>query len=112
MNKQLRRKWLRALRSGSYRRGEGSLVSEDGRKFCCLGVLADIQGCVWQESIRDSSLVPIMPHGRKPLANDGTDFLPVRRTGGLTEDQQSTLAEMNDDGKSFKQIADFIESHF
>lgn len=44
MNKEIKEKWLIALKSGKYIRGNGYLKKqEDGVvKHCCLGVLCDI----------------------------------------------------------------------
>lgn len=51
MNKEIKEKWLAALRSGQYVQGQNHLHSlEDGQhKFCCLGVLCDIMGEEWAE---------------------------------------------------------------
>lgn len=111
MDAKLKRKWLKALRSGEYRQGRGQLVTGDGKNFCCLGVLADVMGCEWQESEMDcdSSLVPILPKDRRPLAPRGEDWLSAKKTG-LSHKKQEQLAGMNDEGASFKQIASFIEA--
>jgi hypothetical protein len=108
MNKKLKAKWLRALRSGSYRQTSGELANEAGTRFCCLGVLADIQGCTWRPSDDGDGLVPVNKANRAIVPNSN-DWLPPTRAGGLTHDQQEKLASMNDDGKSFKQIAGYIE---
>ena len=46
LDKKLKAKWVRALRSGKYKQGTGELrVNADARKdekFCCLGVLCEI----------------------------------------------------------------------
>jgi hypothetical protein len=39
---ELKSKWIAALRSGEYKQGKGYL--RDGDTWCCLGVLATIQG--------------------------------------------------------------------
>lgn len=104
MNKKLKAKWVKALRSGKYRQGYRSLKLkedldlEDDRKpetlYCCLGVLRDL----------------MHPKSRAML-NGEEDLLCERhmREAGLTEEQQRHLARMNDDdGKNFKQIAAFI----
>lgn len=41
MNKKIKARWLRALRSGKYKKGVGHLNTNDQR-FCCLGVLCEI----------------------------------------------------------------------
>ena len=40
MRKEVKEKWLQALRSGEYKQGKNCLRADD--KFCCLGVLTDI----------------------------------------------------------------------
>lgn len=42
MNKEIKKKWIEALRSGEYRQGRGMLCSLDHHKYCCLGVLTDL----------------------------------------------------------------------
>lgn len=55
MNKDLRQKWVEALRSGDYKQTGHVLRMEyhpeDGTGFCCLGVLADIStdGGIWND---------------------------------------------------------------
>jgi hypothetical protein len=115
MNKQLKAKWIKALRSGQYRRGVTRLVSEDGKQFCCLGVLADVQGCIWQET-RYGNLKPIMPRGQKTFSsnsadNDDGEYLKPSKAGGLPLAEQVRLAKMNDGGATFKKIADYIEKN-
>jgi hypothetical protein len=96
-------KWLKALRSGKYKQDTGYLKSPIG--YCCLGVagrickLTDkqIDGYDWlKENIniteKDLKLVPQELQGSS-LSN------------GLVE----ILSLMNDEGDSFKEIADWIE---
>jgi len=42
MKKAVKKRWVKALRSGKYRQGEFKLCTrhKGGSKFCCLGVLA------------------------------------------------------------------------
>lgn len=45
--KELKAKWVKALRSGEYQQGQGQLCTRtnDGSySFCCLGVLEDVAG--------------------------------------------------------------------
>lgn len=117
MNRKLKAKLLRALRSGAYEQGDSYLVNHEGTKFCCLGVLADIQGCVWEESKYDNGLHPIMPRGRETfgVGGDGESkqscYLKPAKAGGLSISEQRHLATMNDSGKSFSEIADYIEAN-
>jgi hypothetical protein len=109
MNAKLKLKWLKALRSGRYLQGPSALANMEGTHFCCLGVLADIQGCTWKPDNSKEGLVPVLS-GRK-LVGSTADWLTPHRAGGLSYDAQSSLATMNDDGKSFKEIAAYIEAN-
>lgn len=40
MNKEIKDKWVEALRSGNYKQGYGNL--QTGDSYCCLGVLCEI----------------------------------------------------------------------
>jgi len=40
MNKRIKQKWIKALRSGKYKQGRGHLHYDD--KYCCLGVLTEL----------------------------------------------------------------------
>lgn len=93
MDKELKRKWVEALRSGKYEQGHGALRKDD--KFCCLGVLCDVvdpngwsEDCYW----RGEYALP-----------------PSHVLGNLTA---SDLVYLNDEKNlSFEQIADYIEKH-
>lgn len=41
MRESIKRKWIHALRSGSYKQGKYTL-RDIGNNFCCLGVLCDV----------------------------------------------------------------------
>ena len=106
MDKKLKRKWVKALRSGQYDQATGKLCV-NGTAFCCLGVLCDIQGAYWDED-EFRTWRPILPSGR--VAEKAV--LPPRAySAGLTAEQTDVLIEMNDEGESFKKIADWIETN-
>lgn len=96
MKPEIKEKWVKALRSGEYKQGRRSLRTKlpDGScQHCCLGVLMEIE------------------FGGFPPVRD-----PYTAIGDLVRDTipapVSTLIEMNDDErKSFKQIADYIEAN-
>lgn len=109
LNKKLLKKWIKALRSGDYEQGEGSLCSDDGRRFCCLGVLADIQGFEWE--VASDGLIPVYKNNRK-MARSSSDYLPEKIAEGLDGPLQEELIGMNDGCASFNQIANFIEDRY
>lgn len=89
MTKKVKTTWLKALRSGKYKQGEGFLKFNN--EYCCLGV-ARACGLGVKKS-------------EEQLLTD--DFLP--------QHTQTALACMNDgtneSKKSFKQIANWIEKN-
>ena len=97
MSAILRATSVKALRGGKYAQGQGRLRYDD--KFCCLGVLCDIREPLnWDEKKRI--------HGAASALN-----LPghIRTNVGLSNEDTRMLADMNDCGDSFEQIATWIE---
>lgn len=107
MKKYWKGKWIKALTSGSFRQGGGGLWTKAKKrghhnKFCCLGVLAQIQGAKFDE------------HGSpflKDFKSDSLASLNGVLACGLTDRQQSILMGMNDDGVSFSKIAVWIKKN-
>lgn len=114
--------WVPALLSGDYKQGQGTL--EWNNEYCCLGVacsLLEKKGIL----IRDEIEVEV--EGQKPIiyrsakSPDGdfdSSFLPrvaahyigIGISGELTiEGQSYSLSELNDEGKTFGQIAQIIK---
>lgn len=101
MEKAIKGKWLKALRSGRIRQAHGVLLDERGH-MCCLGVLATVQGCDLKK-MRDEC-----------PENMISDEPPKGYKARLRLATCERLAQMNDgngDQKqhSFKEIADYIE---
>lgn len=127
MNTEIKQKWVDALRSGEYQQATGRLRNIHG--FCCLGVLCDLYA---QEPFNKGWMFRGEDE-KYPLQEDywvfdgESELLPssVRQWAGLKsncpdikvecedEDEEyfyTTVAELNDDGTTFKQIADLIET--
>jgi len=112
MNPQIKQKWVDALRSGDYQQTKGRLHNEYG--FCCLGVLCDLYGkennVEWEPSTHYKNAymfqdtVAVLPLSVMEWVGVGEDNPPVN--GG-----PFTLAELNDRGFTFNEIADLIEEH-
>lgn len=100
MDKNIKGKWIKALRSGEYKQGIHSLRDNDC--FCCLGVLCDvIDNGKWNR----------LDNGK--LEYDGAgEGLPVQLLEdiNLSNATLSKLIWLNDVEKaSFQKIADWIE---
>lgn len=109
MQKDIKVKWVKALRSGRYKQCSETLRDTyDGKKYCCLGVLCnviDYRG--WGKQDLDDSVYVYKE-------SVGESVLPrkLREEVGITEVQQNKLVKMNDDdGKNFKEIANWIEKN-
>lgn len=117
MDQVIKDKWIAALRSGEYQQGTNHL--KYGDHFCCLGVLTDLyikeKGLTWDSkspgSINGLSAIPswdVVSWAGLNEANPSV-IVPesIRGETGCTCD---SLAQMNDRGYTFEQIADVIES--
>jgi hypothetical protein len=116
MNKEVKAKWVAALRSGKYEQGDGALLM-DG-KFCCLGVLCDLHA-------KETGLKWSVEEGAGCYLDD-SELPPkeVAKWAGLTAEDPEVLIDgvaqpissHNDgrrdialDAKPFSVIADAIE---
>lgn len=118
-------KWVAALRERNMQQTKGVLheVTDEGDKFCCLGVacklyIEEMPGAL--SVVRDAGDT----HEGRPFVryNDTGHVLPaqVQRWLGLQTDtgafsprnsmDRSSLGALNDHGADFRQIADIIES--
>lgn len=89
MDPEIKRLWVEALRSGEYRQNIGCL--EDNGAYCCLGVLC----------------LRVKPDvNRFPTITFQERFYLEY---GIPEVESSQLADMNDTGSTFPEIADYIE---
>lgn len=104
MKRYWKAKWIKALTSGSYKKGKGALV-KSGRSttYCCLGVLARIQG---------AEFVAGYPIIKGKLRNDSSSTLDPAYNCGLEGDEMRILIRMNDtERKSFRKIAEYIKEN-
>ena len=98
MDKIIKRKWVKALRSRKYKQGLNQLKSLEPEAYCCLGVLCEVMK-------------------EKYLPNDAKPGNRVLRKAGLSEGDCFCLITLNDGGggmtKSWKfyQIANWIEKN-
>jgi hypothetical protein len=123
MKKELRDKWVTALRSGDYNQGRRSLKKNG--LYCCLGVLCEIGGVKQVKVVEDSFPCVLYEAGGIKDSFTYTYFEDStgEQTGqcltsrllkelGLTADEQDTLIGLNDkDTLSFNEIADWIEEN-
>jgi hypothetical protein len=110
MNPQIKQKWVDALRSGDYQQGQCGLRTNSG--FCCLGVLCDLYG-----KENNVEWKPSRYYNNVYMFQDSPTCLPlsVVEWAGVENDNpeicETSLAELNDAGTTFNEIADLIEEH-
>lgn len=114
ITREIKRRWLVALRSGRYQQGRHALrqrTPEGGLEYCCVGVLCNvISPDAWTQPRHDGTKQVFDWQSKGVVAN------AVQSAGlthvGLRDNVFRKLAGMNDDeGFSFETIADWIERH-
>lgn len=98
MEKKLKAKWVKALRSGRYQQTKGFLHDEKG--YCCLGVLCRLMGAEKKELMHRDFPSNI---GLKP----GIPGSIIKKLARLNDGPSSDISKR----KSFPQIADYIEKN-
>lgn len=123
MNQTIKERWISALLSGEYLQGHDKLHNVQTDEFCCLGVLCDLYiqdhpdvqwehdyesdcyvifgetGVLPSDVVTWAGLSDVDPNVKVPDDNDTGFYM-------------SSLTEMNDNGRSFDQIAQLIGEHF
>lgn len=117
MNNNAKR-WVEALRSGEFKQGRGTLC--DGTfgddKYCCLGVACELAAREGLVTRQGSNVVRFIIEERSYtlyLPPEVRDWLGLREFGGtfdIASEARKSLVNENDNGKSFSEIADIIES--
>lgn len=132
------KKWVKALISGKYKQGTGTLKQYNRKgeaQHCCLGVLCELYNNQMKKNKKKTL--------SEKVCNDNYDFdygytkfntykdvLPkeVRDWAGIKNNigkfkmkradyageyvEEESLADLNDTGRKFKTIANIIEKHY
>lgn len=102
MNRTVGRMWVEALRSGAYSQAR-SVLQRDGVGHCCLGVLCDLLDPMGWDTPDSASVV-------RHRSFSGTPTAQVIERAEMRFGDAAHLAFMNDEGKTFTEIADYIET--
>lgn len=125
--------WLDALRSGDFRQTQNALRETGPERgeyaYCCLGVACEISWLghwVDEGSFQDGTLA-LREEGRDPEYDDSVkyteeeftspdvqEWLGLLDNAGQHYDEKGetvSLAQLNDSGKTFAEICDYIETH-
>lgn len=113
MNPQVKKKWLKALRSGEYEQTAGYLcrIGKEYDSFCCLGVLCDLYAR--RRGSKESWQTRKAPRGILFFEDQGGDPpFSVMDWAGLSEQDTQVLINKNDvENESFDRIADYIDEN-
>lgn len=107
------RQWTTALRSGKYAQGFETMHCPEDATFCCLGVAEDIAGCEWNvddDYAADEYGEASLPFSAAAVMGAAGRFMLKRSPGADTDEVMHSLAYMNDERRSFDEIADYIET--
>lgn len=109
MKKSIAMRWAKALESGRYKQTIESLQDSNGN--CCLGVLCRISRK--GKFINNDAFLEFGLNGD----SQSNVLIPgVMRWAGISteigEFAGTSLADLNDTGKSFKEIAKIIRKHY
>ena len=105
--KRARKLWVEALRSGEYQQAEYDL--QNGEGHCCLGVLCEVADHNGVKVYRDGNMLfgATLNHQAHVMQWAGVSkgYGSLKYLG-----QRTSLTDLNDNGKSFSELADIIES--
>jgi hypothetical protein len=101
VNKQIRNQWVAALRSGEYKQGK-HLLRSTGDRYCCFGVLCEVLGQEWE--LREG-------FNTKWSCNGHSGWPPDVAAEEVGVEYVDMLVSMNDEGRTFLEIADYIEKN-
>ena len=108
MKPELKKRWVKALRSGKFKKGKYQLrwQTEKGDVYCCLGVLCAIEGVKWKKVV----VLETVSYG---VSGDIGSLAPSRQKQfGISDDVQGKLIKMNDvKNHSFAHIATWVEKN-
>jgi hypothetical protein len=109
---EFKKTWIAALRSTAYVQAQGKLYAgstpEGQHKMCCLGVAEHLCG-TQIEDFGNEGMPQMLDEPKSPinvLRQDVPDSWPVKYSTVALY-----LAQMNDRGKTFEEIAQFIEEN-
>jgi len=116
MNEKVAKKWVKALRSGKYKQTRHGKL-RIGDAFCCLGVLCDLYikekpQEEWYDMVNIAPGVYSFLGAQHFLPDPVVEWADATSAGHDWSCKLiRLLPNMNDQGSTFSEIADYIEKH-
>lgn len=115
MKKRIAKLWVKALKSGKYKKGRGQLRDYMGQ-FCCLGVLCDLHAQAHPEIAATQTNPEVYLKEDAFLPQEVMDWAGMKTFNGLflrgiTKSLTDSLAGINDLTDTFEPAAKAIEKH-
>lgn len=131
MKKNVAKKWIKALRSGKYKQCKSTLKTYNSKgqpQHCCLGVLCELYNQDMKKNKKKTLSEKTLHHPNHLYGvaefNSNRDHLPKKvvdwagmndNVGGFGDksnyNRWNCLSDLNDNGKTFKTIANIIEKN-
>lgn len=123
LNPEVKELWTKALKSGDYKQGTGTLHNSKTDTFCCLGVLCDLHRkkskkgkSAWKPGMNNLATFYKGSHTSLPLAVVVWAFGEKSQWAScpfvLKDKKEQSLIRLNDSDKlPFTEIAALIEKH-
>lgn len=131
MRKEVMKKWVKALRSGKFKQGTGTLKQYNSKgeaQHCCLGVLCELYNSEMKKSKKKTLPEKICDNdsdfsfgysrfgdSKEDLPREVMKWSGIENSLGqfnLSDNHYETLADLNDLGRKFKTISDIIEKNW
>ena len=109
--KENRKIWVAALRSGDYRQGMNALRLGDC--YCVMGVLCDVSNLGGWKRIKDSVVQSYSVNGNSSshmIPDAVRDWVGLRSNSGYSMTAYSLIGFNDVEQMNFSDLADFIES--
>ena len=113
MDRVFAKKWVKALRSGKYKQAHDVLFNGEG--YCCLGVACIVAGKKFVHKVEANDYVVERTKEYAHLPSSVKKLMKIKYVTGEFTDKDGglgSLTDMNDSGKTFEEIADFIENNY
>lgn len=133
MKQNIMKKWVKALRSGKYKQGAGTLKQYNRKgqaEHCCLGVLCELYNQDMKKNKKKTLPEKIynndrdFSHGYSRFGGHKEDLPKMVKewsgihdgigtfTDNYSQLHNHSLVDLNDNGETFKTIANIIENNW